>query len=85
MSTPEKPKKTGFYQDPVDAAYMRAAFLRTRGEEMWDSLSEFITAAVNAQVRELEAKYNNGEHWEPVEPRAIRTGPPVGRRRHDDD
>jgi hypothetical protein len=69
--------KTGFYQAPVEAARMRAAFLATQSLEHNRSLSAFISTAVRREVERLEMRYNDGRSWPPVETGEIPAGAPI--------
>lgn len=72
------PHKVSFYQQREDTARMRGAVLATRDEEGHRSMTEFINSAVMAEVERLEAKYNNGEPFPPVEPSRGHAGRPLG-------
>lgn len=71
------PHKVSFYQQREDTARMRGAVLATRAEEGHRSMTEFINSAVMAEVERLEAKYNNGEPFPPVEPSRRHAGRPL--------
>lgn len=71
------PHKVSFYQDREDTARMRGAVLATRDDEGHRSMSEFINAAVLAEVERLEEKYNNGEQFPPVEANRSHAGKPL--------
>ena len=71
-----KPRKTGFYQDPADAARMRAAYLHTHAREGVRSLGELINTAVMREVERLERDYNNGEPFEGGAVGTVPTGRP---------
>lgn len=80
MSAGEKktyPPKVSFYQSREDTARMRGAFMATRAEEGYRSMSEFISAAVLAEVRRLEAKYNDGEPFPAIEADRGHAGKPL--------
>lgn len=71
------PHKVSFYQDRDDTARMRGAVLATRDDEGYRSMSEFIDAAVLAEVERLESKYNNGEPFPLVEANRGHAGRPL--------
>lgn len=73
------PNKASWYQDEADTKRMRAAFHATKDILGYASLSEFINAAVNDKVTGLEAKYNGGRHWLPIEAGGIPQGKPARR------
>lgn len=70
--------KVGFYQDPEDTARARAAYNWTRAQEGHRSLSDFLAAAVMAEVKRLERKYNGGDPWPAMDPGELPTGKPMG-------
>lgn len=72
------PHKTSFYQQEDDAKRMRAVFLNTRLETGFNSLSDFINAAVDEKVLELEKVHNEGWPWQPLGARQIPQGKPAG-------
>lgn len=71
------PHKVSFYQRREDTARMRGAILATRSEEGHRGMSDFINAAVLAEVERLEAKYNNGEPFPSVEADRGHAGRPM--------
>lgn len=80
MSAREKktyPPKVSFYQSREDTSRMRGAVLATRDDEGHRSMSEFLNAAVMAEVERLEEKYNNGEQFPPVEANRSHAGKPL--------
>lgn len=64
--------------DPADAGRLRGAFLRTRSETGYRSLSELITRAALREVRRLEKAHHGGQPFEPVAAGTLPTGRPVG-------
>ncbi|PFG45136.1 hypothetical protein ATJ97_0058 [Georgenia soli] len=74
---PRKPNIT-FSMADADAARMRSAYAHLPFGVRPRSLSDFIVGAVMAHVRELEAQYNGGEAFPPIDPGVIPTGRPVG-------
>ncbi len=72
------PHKTSFYQQEDDAKRMRAVFLNTRLETGFNSLSDFINAAVDEKILELEKVHNEGWPWQPLGARQIPQGKPAG-------
>ena len=75
---PKYPPKVSFYQDPEDTARVRGAILHTMTTEGARNLSQFIHQAVMAEVERLEAKYNGGQPFPPVEARGLPQGRPMG-------
>jgi len=73
---PPAKTKMGFYQAPEDAARARAAFHWTRLDEGHRSFSDFVAFAIATEVERLEAKYNGGQPWEPMQPGELPTGKP---------
>lgn len=73
------PNKASWYQDEADTKRMRAAFHATKDILGYASLSEFINAAVNDKVAGLEAEYNGGQPWLPIEAGRIPQGKPARR------
>lgn len=71
--------KTSFYQDEADAKRMRAVFKNTMRQTGYNSLSDFINAAVDDKVAALEHNYNDGRQWAPLGAREIPQGKPAGR------
>ncbi|WP_193073076.1 MULTISPECIES: ParB family protein [Brevibacterium] len=71
------PHKVSFYQRREDTARVRGAVLATRLDEGHRSMSEFINAAVLAEVERLEAKYNDGEPFPPVDANRGHAGRPM--------
>lgn len=71
-------KKVSFYQDETRTAHARGAHLYTMAHERRKSLSEFIDNAVMAEVERLEAKYNDGKPFPPVQSGEIPQGRPMG-------
>lgn len=59
-----KKEKVGFYQIPEDSERMRATYRKTSGDELDESLSDFITKAIRAEVERREAAYNGGQPFE---------------------
>jgi hypothetical protein len=70
--------KVGFYQDADDTARARAAFTQTRTQEQHRSFSDFVAAALMAEVERLERTYNGGKPWPGMEAGEIPTGKPFG-------
>lgn len=70
--------KVGFYQRPDDTARARAAFTWTHAQEAHRSFSDFVSAALMREVDRLEAKYNGGDPWPPMDAGQIPTGKPLG-------
>ncbi|WP_243696475.1 ParB family protein [Aeromicrobium camelliae] len=73
------PSKASFYQDPEDTARVRGAILYTMATEGPRSFSDFVHAAVMAEVERLEAKYNDGKQFPGVGPRELPQGRPMGK------
>ncbi|MDF2049581.1 hypothetical protein [Arthrobacter sp. Cr_A7] len=73
------PNKASWYQDEADTKRMRAAFYATKDTLGYASLSEFINAAVNEKVAGLEAAYNDGQPWQPLDAGEIPQGKPARR------
>lgn len=71
------PHKASFYQSREDTARMRGAFMATRAEEGYRSMSEFISAAVLAEVGRLEVKYNAGKPFPAIEADRGHAGKPL--------
>lgn len=71
------PPKVSFYQSREDTARMRGAILATRAEEGYRSMSDFLHAAAMAEVERLEAKYNSGEPFPPIEADRGHAGRPL--------
>lgn len=76
-STAGKPK-VGFYQRAEDTARARAAFVWTRPQEGHRSFSDFVAAAVMAEVERLEAKYHGGKPWPAMDAGQLPVGKPLG-------
>ena len=74
---PKYPPKVSFYQAAEDTARVRGAILHTMATEGPRSLSQFIHEAVMAEVSRLEAKYNDGRPFPPVEARVLPQGRPM--------
>ena len=74
---PKYPPKVSFYQATEDTARVRGAILHTMATEGPRSLSQFIHEAVMAEVSRLEAKYNDGRPFPPVEARVLPQGRPM--------
>ncbi len=75
----KKPRaKVSFYQDPEDTNRMRGAILHTMTTEGSRTLTQFINAAVLAEVERLEAKYNGGRPFPPIGPGELPQGRPMG-------
>jgi hypothetical protein len=72
------PPKVTFYQDADDTARVRAAILHTMVDEGSRNLSQFVNAAVMAEVERLERKYNNGKPWPAVRSGEMPQGRPMG-------
>lgn len=72
------PPKVTFYQDAEDTARVRAAILHTMVTEGSRNLSQFVNAAVMAEVERLEARYNDGKPWPPVASGEMPQGRPMG-------
>lgn len=66
--------KVSFYQDPADTDRVRGAILYTMTTEGNRNLSQFVNDAVMAEVRRLEAKYNQGEPFPAVGARELPQG-----------
>jgi hypothetical protein len=71
--------KTSFYQDEADAKRMRAVFKNTMRQTGYNSLSDFINAAVDDKVAALEHTYNDGRQWAPLGARENPPAKPPGR------
>lgn len=75
--TKDTGKKVGFYQ-PEDAGdRMRAAFIATRHLTGYRTLSDFICSVVEAEVQQLEERYNEGKPFA-TEPNGVPRGRPIG-------
>lgn len=74
------PHKTSFYQAKASADRMRAAFLNTGAHTGFNSLSDFINAAIEDKIAGLEQAHNEGRPWQPLGAGEIPRGKPVGRR-----
>jgi len=70
--------KVGFYQRTEDTARARAAFIWTRPQEGHRSFSDFVAAAVMAEVARLEAKYHGGKPWPAIDTGQLPVGKPLG-------
>lgn len=70
--------KVSVYQDPDFTDRMRGAITYTIPQEGPRTLSDFINAAIEAEVERLEAKYNNGAQFPPVGAKGIAQGRPMG-------
>lgn len=70
--------KVSVYQDPDFTDRMRGAITYTIPQEGPRTLSDFINAAIEAEVERLEAKYNNGAAFPPVGAKGIAQGRPMG-------
>lgn len=57
---------------------LRAAFLATREETGYRSVSELVEHAIEVELRKLERKHHGGKPWEPVQPGIVPTGRPIG-------
>lgn len=73
----QKPK-VSFYTEHEEVDRARGAYRATGAREGHLSWSEFLNAAVQAETKRLEAKYNGGKPFEPVSAGGIPTGRPMG-------
>lgn len=61
-------RKTGFYQDPADAARLRAAYSATHYHEGHGSFSEFCNTVLMREAQRLEQVYNGGAPYSTGKP-----------------
>lgn len=73
---PVRKEKVNYYEDPVELARARAAYLHTHVDEGHRSWSEFVAAAVRREVDRLEGERNGGRPWPAVGAGELPTGRP---------
>lgn len=73
------PPKVSFYQDPEDTARVRGALRGVMNQpDAATNMSQFINRAVMREVERLEAQYNQGKPFAPVQPGGVPRGRPMG-------
>lgn len=66
-----------FYQDSGETDRMRGAIIFTMATEGPRTVSEFISAAVMAEVERLEKKYNDGKPFPSIRAGKVPQGRPM--------
>lgn len=72
------PPKVSFYQDKEDTDRIRGAILYTQATEGPRTLSQFLHRAAMTEVERLEAKYNDGKPFPPIQAHELTKGRPIG-------
>lgn len=73
------PPKVSFYQDPEDTTRVRGALRGVMNQpDAATNMSQFISRAVMRVVQRLEAQYDQGKLFAPVQPGGVPRGRPMG-------